>query len=410
MRVRTTRARSGRADFGCSAAVLTGLAVLTAIAVGALAIFSLMPGNGGAAATFIRSQPGSVPWDHSHRLNVLLLGLGNGTPQGAADSLVIASYFPAERQGTLFSLPSNLWVTVPGYGQATISQAYADGGPGLALLTVESVTHVVIPYYAVVSHDALRQITDGLGGISLTLPGPVRLGSGAQARSISPGRQHLDGASAVQYAQSYAGQAEQIRRQQSVLLALGYQVLTPDGLFRLPGIIAAVGGQISTNFPFSQITSLAHQLSSVSLPHVTLSQLGTSNGTVSDYTAGGAQVLLPHWDRIKNLARQLLGDSSIYADGKVEVVNGSGVSGQAASLADWLRQATVHVSGIASANSFGYARTVVKVSGQANVRTALLARDVSALLQAPIVHGSPAGGHSEVLVVIGRDFQDPTQQ
>jgi hypothetical protein len=88
------------------------------------------------------------------------------------------------------------------------------------------------------------------------------------------------------------------------------------------------------------------------------------------------------------------------------VLNGDGVQGQAASLAQWLRQAGMQVTFVGSAPSYSYAQTEIVVG---DPRAQASAQTVATLLQTPIVRGRNSGG-APVVVIIGRDFQDPTQQ
>lgn len=415
MRIEAARVR-GQRTFGCGAALLTGLGVISAVAVIASAIFLLTPDRGGAAASFLASQPGSRNWNTEDQLNLLLLGTAGNSPQPArTPAMTLVSYSPQSNRLAVLSIPGNLWVTIPGYGQGRIADAYADGGARLALLTAESVTHIPIPYYAAAGYDAFTRIVDAFGGISVTVHGTIRLATsptGGPARTLPAGVQRMDGPTALAYARLGAGTREYapaLQRQQQVLLALRHVGLRPDSLFRIPTILSALGASIATNFPYRQVPSLAHALSTVPNSHIHLARLDSGSGAVSSYGGGGTDVLLPNWDRIRVLAQRLIGPPAPGGAGPVEVLNGDGIAGEAQSVAGWLRQAAVPIRGYASASSFNHATTQVKVDRRAGVPTMRLARAVAALLQVPLV-AAPSHRQAPIVVIIGRDYQDLTQQ
>lgn len=399
MRVRSARARQGA--FGCAAASLTCLVVLLAVSILAAAVTWLSPGGGRAIASFLRSQPGALRWDGHHRLNILLLGTAGDAGRSQTSSLVVASLDPQMRSLALLSVPPSLWVTIPGYGQGTISQAYADGGPQLALLCAESVTHAVIPYYAVTGPNGLAHLVNAVTGV--TLPGDARRAG-----------HRLSGMQAVRFADAVnpepGGDVGRMHRQQQLLLALKAQVLAPANLYQIPALLSAVGGEVETNFPYDQIPMAARDLSDVPRTAIRTADLDYTDGAVTNYTASGTDVLLPDWYRIRTLAQSIMPDPGLSGAGPVEVLNGAGVPGQAASLGNWLRQTAIPVRGASSATSFNYRRTEVILAPHAAASARYVARSIGTLLHAPMVTAHVPGGHALVAVIIGRDFQDPTQQ
>lgn len=403
MRVESARAGSAyRARLGCGAALLTGIAVFVVVSLVAAVLFVLSAGGTSGAASFIRSQPGALPWNGKQRLTVLLLG--QSASSGATNGMMLVSVDPTTRTLSLLSIPANLWVSIPGYGQDRISQAYADGGPRLALLTAESVTHVPIPYYAVVDSGALRTMIDDVGGITLR-----RAGRGGRGR-------HLSGAAALAYlARGSKGGPGAMWREHNILLALGAQTQQPQIVFQIPTVVNSLGGHVPTNFPYSQVPVLIHLLGSIHGTRLQRGVLDTANGAVAG-AAGTTGVLVGDWVRIAAVARRFIPTPGLGAGPAVDVLNGSGASGEAAGLAQWLQESGVPVSGYASADSSDYPHTEVIVSRRAGSHLWQKAQDIATLLQAPLVRrgaggGSPKGGAaSPIVVLIGHDFHDLTQQ
>ena len=142
---------------GWKAAMVSGLALILVVSAVASGIFLLAPSNP-VSASFIRAQPGSVPWNGKQLLNVLFLGLDDS--RSHATALAVASYNPQQREVRILPLPPSMWVSIPGFGQDRIANAYTDGGPRLSLLTAESVTRTVIPYYMALDSSTFRQLGD----------------------------------------------------------------------------------------------------------------------------------------------------------------------------------------------------------------------------------------------------------
>ena len=204
MRVETPRARGTRlSGFGCGAAILAGSIVILVVSLISIALFLLSRGGDEAVASLIHAQPGSLRWDHNQRLNVLLLGVDRHSGRGApARALFVVSFDPRAHTIHTLAIPPDLWVALPGFRPARVADAYADGGPGLALRMVQDITHVPIPYYAVVDLDAFKRIVDALGGVNVSMP-TVLSGSSSsmpvgnlEMNGLAHDRRHLSGGAA----------------------------------------------------------------------------------------------------------------------------------------------------------------------------------------------------------------------
>ena len=61
----------------------------------------------------------------------------DGSAPARSDTLMLVRIDPRTHLISLLSLPRDLWVDIPGFGQDKINAAYSDGGPKLALETVK---------------------------------------------------------------------------------------------------------------------------------------------------------------------------------------------------------------------------------------------------------------------------------
>src|SRR5205823_13218122 len=66
--------------------------------------------------------PGRFPnWDQKERVNILLLGLDTRTPGDTrSDTMIIVSIDPANKTVSMMSIPRDLWVQIPGFGENRI--------------------------------------------------------------------------------------------------------------------------------------------------------------------------------------------------------------------------------------------------------------------------------------------------
>ena len=194
-------------------------------------------------------------------LNILLLGTDRrseepttGDDAGAptwvpgaqrTDAMLLL-HVDGDREGaTVISLPRDSWVTVPGYGENKINAAFSYGGPSLAVATVEQLTHVRIDHLAVIDWDGIRDLTDELGGVTVTIPETVY--DSARDITWTAGEHHLDGQAALDYVgQRYGlpgGDLDRASRQQNFLRSLMVDTLSrvqnagPSGVYQLLSVL-----------------------------------------------------------------------------------------------------------------------------------------------------------------------------
>lgn len=152
----------------------------------------------GAAASGTQSAPGS------QRSDVVMLA------QVSEDG---------SRAGVI-SLPRDSWVDVPGHGTTKLNAAYAFGGPGLLVHTVESLTKIRVDHFAVIDFSGFQALTDAVGGIDVNVAAPAT----SEGFRFHAGPNHLDGAAALAYVRQRkglpGGDLTRVQRHQSALRAL----------------------------------------------------------------------------------------------------------------------------------------------------------------------------------------------
>lgn len=244
------------------------------------------------------------------RSNVLLLGIDravDGTAIGRSDTIILFGIQPLSGQVNMLSIPRDLWVPIPGYGESRINSAHSwgegaqvGGGPRLAAATVRENFGVNVTYYVRVRLEEFGGVIDALGGIDITLE--------QAAAGYPPGTHHLDGTQALAFVRNREG--DDFFRQQNgqlFIVALGKKIINPLNWIRVPGALIEMAQAVDTNIPiWSWPRLLFAMLRAVifgNIDNVVLPREAVTPWV----TADGAQVLLPNWEMILPIVHNLFG-------------------------------------------------------------------------------------------------------
>lgn len=250
---------------GLALAVAVGFAAFTLLRASALGSKVFV----GEKTTFVErirglfrgSDHGTITGNRTEPLNVLLLGIGGEGHDGPylSDTIMVAQIKPATGEVLLTSIPRDYLVTLPeNLGQRKINSAFAEGfnrnkswseGGRWARETVERLTGLSIPYFAVVDFKGFERAIDEVGGIDVDVEraftdleypngdknvnGPICSAEPGDASStcrylrlhFDAGTQHLNGSRALMFARSRHGSGSESsdfarsQRQQKVVQA-----------------------------------------------------------------------------------------------------------------------------------------------------------------------------------------------
>jgi LCP family protein required for cell wall assembly len=162
-----------------------------------------------------------------------------------SDTIVVA-----KAGGGMLAVPRDTLVDIPGVGKDKINAAYANGGPDLTVEALENLTGVRINDYVVVNFGGVEEIVDAMGGITLKVDNPIRVGIEGRRVFIPAGTRKLDGLEALAYVRYRGGPTAdigRIGRQQTFLRELAHEASSPAKLPRLPAILVATWRNIDTN-------------------------------------------------------------------------------------------------------------------------------------------------------------------
>src|SRR5262249_48591920 len=109
---------------------------------------------------------------------ILLLGtdhsqLASRRADNHSDSIMLVRTDPDHHRLTYLSIPRDLWVPIPGHGQAKINAAFQIGGPALAVQAIRAFTGLPINHVAIVDFGNFKDVIDKLGGVTVNNKTPI---------------------------------------------------------------------------------------------------------------------------------------------------------------------------------------------------------------------------------------------
>ena len=255
-------------------------------------------------------QLGPLAADAGGRTNVLVLGVGDPGHAGEqlSDTVMLLSLDSKTKRMAQVSVPRDLRVNVPGYGNSKINAANARGGVTVAEQTVSDTLGVPIQYYLKTNFSGLKDIVDAVGGIDVNVK-TLLLDTEYPCDDnqykvcglrIEPGQQHMDGTRALQYVRCRKGTCGndfgRAARQQEVLSLLRPKLTDWHLAFnpvRLKMIAEAAQKGISTDMGLIQLLELANTWRADATNQPISLVLSTSTGGYLRSDPAGSSDLLP---------------------------------------------------------------------------------------------------------------------
>ncbi len=244
------------------------------------------------------------------RTNILILGIDrapDGSALGRSDTNILLSINPLRPDVRMLSIPRDLWVNIPGVGENRINTAHffaeieqPGSGPRATLETIRVNFGLDVPYYVRLRFDSVQPIVEAMGGITLELDQPTA--------GYPAGRHTLNGEQALAFARNRSGTDDFYRMAQGQLLfkAAFRQMLNPASWNRLPAVAAAALESVDTNLPVWLWPRLGLALLRAGPDGIDNRTLDREMVTPFT-TSGGANVLLPNWERINPLLQEMFG-------------------------------------------------------------------------------------------------------
>lgn len=276
--------------------------------------------------------------EQENRINILLAAIGGEGHQGEnlADTIILVSVRPQEKDVALLSIPRDLYVKIPGtelYARINNVHAYGENqrkGEGLKLLRekVAEVTGQPVHYVARVDFQAFKRIVEQVGGVEVTIRNSFY--DFWHKISFPAGTEHMNGERALAYVRARyiegaeGGDFKRAERTQQVLLAIRkkiFSVQTAVDLRALAGVLDALRDHVATNFTLAELRRLAELTRDIPDDRlrtavITSGHEGLLIGTTEVLGGRPASVLRPrtgleHYAEIQQLAANIFSEARV---------------------------------------------------------------------------------------------------
>jgi len=326
----------------------------------------------------VTAQP--IPeWDGKQRLNILLVGVDEQGGGFNTDTMITVSIDPQTDQVVMFQLPRDTVdvPTPPGpvrnyYGSVypgkinsfAANSNRADFYPGNTRTHTRGLNGLKdilgnlygldIKYYVEVNFTGFKQVVNALGGVTINVQVPVlddnfpQQDAGRMRLFIPAGIQHMNGEQALEFARSRKSTSdfERAARQQRVLVSLREQLDIGEAIQNIDSLAAAIGSSVKTDIPVDlvpKLLGLADKISSRSIRSVIFTP--PFYQTECLFCPPRGYIIQPKVARIRDAVAQAFNvdpniaaarDALLQEGAQVWVLNGSGRTGEAARLAQFL--------------------------------------------------------------------------
>lgn len=232
-------------------------------------------------------------------VNILVLGTDARPNEGGyrTDVMMVVSLDPSEGTATLFSIPRDLYVFIPGWRVDRINVADPRGGFELASQTILYNFGIPIHHYARMNFAGFTGLVDSLGGLQVEVTGYLYDECGGIWWRYGPGTYNMDGFQALCYVRMRKASSDfdRLRRQQEVLQAMFRKIISLQGLTRIPDLYQRFQNLVQTDITLDsalRLTPLAAHLAN-NQDDIELLTVSTDLATSWRVPFSGAAVLLP---------------------------------------------------------------------------------------------------------------------
>jgi len=371
-----------------------------------------------------------APLESQETVNFLLIG-SDKRPGNSyrTDTLVIAMLRPKDGQVSLISIPRDLWVYIPEWGNQRINTAYQHGeiyaypggGPGLLKDTVLYNLGIQIHHTAMVEFDGFRHIIDTLGGIDAPIACPYtdwrlidpaydpNIEANWWLYTVGPGIVHMDGDLALWYARSRmrSSDFDRGRRQQEVLRAIYARVMQTNTIPQLPALYNNLISIVETDLNLTQMLQLA--LYAPKLTNADFRSYYIRPPLVTSWiTPEGAYVLLPNEAPMKQMLQEAMAASPRAVERQavlIEIQNGSSFDGWDVLAASRLNYAGFDTH-IAPADRRDYAYTaLIDLNAVTDVNRNNTILAILGMSSASVASLPGSGNQAQYRLILGNDYQ-----
>ena len=355
-------------------------------------------GDGSSIAPFTLLAVGSDTRDLGSGSNPQF-GSGAAVEGQRSDSIILIRVVPKTRSLALLSIPRDTLVPIPGYGTTRINTAFNSGSPNLLITVLQQDFGIEVNHVVEFNFDTFEQVANAVGGVDQWFPAPakdifsllnvpagcVNL-SGAQALGFVRSREYqyyLNGKWNPQYYPE--SDLARIQRQQAFARDLVKKAKTkfgPTSVFELNNLIGSITQNLTVDKSFgnSLLLSLAQDYRSANLSTIPSYTFPAVNSTrvygALDPQMDQGRAVIEQWLDVGQPSQTPSSSSTSSTSTpptttvspssvNIEVVNGSGVGGQASTAGQELTSLGYRVAVSGDAPNFGLANTEIEYAPDA---------------------------------------------
>ena len=210
--------------------------------------------------------PGETEAKTEQPFTLLLLGSDSrGKERGRSDTMIVTVVRPRDGAMLLVSIPRDTRVDIPGREKPDkIAHAYAYGGAGLAVKTVEKFLDLRVDHYASINFQGFREVIDTIGGIKLPIEKDlVNDDPYHEHFVVKAGQPFYNGVDALNYVrfrEDAGGDASRTKRQQIFLQAIIDKASEIGEWRKIPELIEIMGSNFASDIPPDDLLRLAEQM------------------------------------------------------------------------------------------------------------------------------------------------------
>jgi len=202
--------------------------------------------------------------------NILMVGSDvrdNEEGNGRSDSMMLVSYNRKTHDIKITSFMRDTWVAIPNKGWNRINAAFAYGGIGLSVNTVNENFGLDIQNYAIVEFEGLKNIVDSLGGVEVNLTlQEIKMINAANPKNplkLVEGKQLLNGDQALTHSRNRKtgdGDFGRTRRQRDVMLAILVKMKASLNPVKLASFVTETLKFVDTNISPNTVFTLGMEI------------------------------------------------------------------------------------------------------------------------------------------------------
>ena len=339
-----------------------------------------------------------------------------------SDTIMVLHVDAKNKKAAILSIPRDLYVRIPGTNRSDrINTTFASGGAAGLVRTIKENLGIQVNHYMEVDFVGFRGIVDTVGGVNVYVPAPARDNlSGLDIKT--PGCVKFNGDTALAWVRSRhyeyfesgrwrtdpTSDLGRIQRQQDFIRrmmkkAVSSGISNPLTLNRLIGI-GVKDVTLDDGMSTSDLVRVARRFRSLDPDTVDMLTLPTNPATV-----GGSSVLRLNKEQAQVYIDRLNGVGPPSNDGtgarpgdvRVRVLNGNGAEGAAASAGEALDKAGFTVADQGDADSYNYARTLVRYASGQQAKAQLLQRYLAA---GAVLREDASLRTVDVVLTLGADY------